>query len=68
MMMAFAAFSLHATAIYKTPQRAKNKQKRKTNKSRISGAALGYCGIYFKISEPEAESGFCFLGRVAEEA
>ena len=27
MMMAFEAFSLHATTIYKTEQRAKNKQK-----------------------------------------
>lgn len=67
-MMAFAAFSLHAAAIYKTPQQAKNKQKRKTNKPGISGTALGYCGIYFKIFEPEAEAGFCFSGRLAEEA
>ena len=45
-----------------------NKKEKQTNKPRISGAALGYCGIYFKIFEAEAEAGFCFLGRVAEEA
>ena len=42
--------------------------KKETNKLVISGATLGYRGIYFKIFEPEADAGFCSSDPLAEEA
>ena len=42
--------------------------KKETNKLIISGATLGYRGIYFKIFEPEADAGFCSSDPLAEEA